>query len=319
MLGDTEFQHLCYLPTVQEAPGALVRARHCLLEVQDAEPGPPSAASHRGGFRLPHAGRHPRTETHPTSNGLPDPALLGTASPRSHAARRRRARGAPRPQAKNKRGRGRARLRPRPSRAAGPRFSPPRLRAARNGGRATKWQPAGRAGGGVEMPVAGHSPVPAVPSPEFGGRLCEDKWSGLAGHPRERSYGRRGSGSPGPPSPPPPRRMPSPRLHFENVPVVPRPPAPSLAPAGSACRAGRVQLGAASVPMCLPGGECGVGLGLRPVAVYFGVFRRPLSEEKRNRSPIPQLPFVSVFPETSQGNSAKRHRLRSPSPITPPF
>lgn len=52
--------------------------------------------------------------------------------------------------------------------------------------------------------------------------------------------------------------------------------------------------------------------------MYFGVFRRPLSEKKRNRSPIPQLPFVSVFPETSQGNSAKRHRLRGPSPITPP-
>lgn len=51
--------------------------------------------------------------------------------------------------------------------------------------------------------------------------------------------------------------------------------------------------------------------------MYFGVFRRPLSEKKRNRSPIPQLPFVSVFPETSQGNSAKRHRLRGPSPITP--
>lgn len=134
--------------------------------------------------------------------------------------------------------------------------SPPRPRTARNGGRATKWQPAERAGGGVETPVAGHSPVPAVPSPEFGGRPCEDKWSGLAGHPRERSYGRRGSGSPGPPSPPPPRRMPSPRLHFANVPVVvPRPPAPSLAPAGSACRAGRVQLGAASVPMRPPWGR----------------------------------------------------------------
>lgn len=254
MLSDTVFQHLCYHPTVKKAPGVPVLARYCLQEVQDTEPGPPSAPSHRGGLRLPHPGRHPRTETHPVSNGLRDPALLGAASPRSHAARRRRAREVPRPQTKNKRGRGRARRRPRPSRAAGPR-SPPRPRGARNGGRATKWQPAGRASGGVETPVAGHSPVPAVPSPEFGGRPCEDKWSGLAGHPRERSYGRRGSGSPGPPSPPPPRRMPSPRLHFANVPVVPRPPAPSLAPAGSACRAGRVQLGAASVPMCPPWGQ----------------------------------------------------------------
>lgn len=109
-----------------------------------------------------------------------------------------------------------------------------RLRAARNGDRATKWQPARRAGGEVETPVAGHSPVPAIPSSEFGGCPCEDKWSGLAVNPRERSYGRRGTGSPGPP----PRRMPSPRLHFANVPVVPRPPAPSLAAAGSACRPG---------------------------------------------------------------------------------
>lgn len=53
--------------------------------------------------------------------------------------------------------------------------------------------------------------------------------------------------------------------------------------------------------------------------MYFGVFRCPLSrEKKKGRSPIPQLPFVSVFPETSQGNSAKRHRLRGPSPPSPP-
>lgn len=58
-------------------------------EVQSAQPGPPSAPSHRGGLRLPHAGRHLRTGSHPTSNGLQDPALLGAASPRSHAARRR--------------------------------------------------------------------------------------------------------------------------------------------------------------------------------------------------------------------------------------
>lgn len=65
------------------------RVPHCLQEVRDAEPGPPSAPSHRGGLRLPHAGRHPRTVTNPASNGLRDPALLGAASPRSHAARRR--------------------------------------------------------------------------------------------------------------------------------------------------------------------------------------------------------------------------------------
>lgn len=95
--------------------------------------------------KAPHAGRRPRTGTHPASNGFPDPARLGAASHRSHAAASRR----PSPSGRvtpgeEQRGRGRARRRPRPSRAAGPRPEPlPRPRTARNGGRATKWQPGG--------------------------------------------------------------------------------------------------------------------------------------------------------------------------------
>lgn len=194
---------------------------------------------------------------------------------------------------------------------------PPRPRAARNGGRATKWQPAGRARGGVETPVAGHSPVPAVPSPEFGGRPCEDKWSGLAGHPRERSYGRRGSGSPGPPSPPPPRRMPSPRFHFANVPVVPRPPAPSLATTGSACRAGRVQLGAASVPVSSLGASVasasGLGLGLCTLE-----FSAVLSQRKKSQ-PHPPASLCVRLSRNFSGQLSKNAPARWPFPHHPPL
>lgn len=152
VLGEPEFQHLCYLPTVQEAPWTPVRARHCLQEVRDAEPGPPSAPSHRGGLRLSHAGRHPRKGTHPASNGLRDFALLGAASPRSHAARRRQSPRGPATPGEEQKGPG-----PRPppatpiaSRGAAHRAPPlapgPREMAAapqngsRLGGRAAEWR-----------------------------------------------------------------------------------------------------------------------------------------------------------------------------------
>lgn len=102
-----------------------------------------------GRSKAPHAGRHPRTGTHPASYGLQHPARLGAASHRSHAAASRwpSPRGPVTPGGEQ-RGRGRARRRPRPSRAAGPRPEPlPRPRTARNGGRATKWQPGGSRSG----------------------------------------------------------------------------------------------------------------------------------------------------------------------------
>lgn len=139
-------------------------------EVEDAEPGSPVSRFPRRRFKFPHAGCHPsHGGTHPASDGLPDPARPGAASPGSHAAAAAAPAAAaepegPRdPQAENKGGRGRARRRPRPSRAAGPRPEPlPRPRAAQNGGRATKWQPGGPWRGDA-VPARGRGSFPRCP------------------------------------------------------------------------------------------------------------------------------------------------------------
>lgn len=56
-------------------------------EVEDAEPGSPVSRFPRRRFKFPHAGCHPsHGGTHPASDGLPDPARPGAASPGSHAA-----------------------------------------------------------------------------------------------------------------------------------------------------------------------------------------------------------------------------------------
>lgn len=151
-------------------------------EVEDAEPGSPVSRFPRRRFKFPHAGCHPsHGGTHPASDGLPDPARPGAASPGSHAAAAAAPAAAaepegPRdPQAENKGGRGRARRRPRPSRAAGRAPSPspapgPRKMAAalQNGSRA------GRGVGTLSPRAAG---VPSHAVHELA-RVC-------ASHPRE--------------------------------------------------------------------------------------------------------------------------------------
>lgn len=93
-------------------------------EVEDAEPGSPVSRFPRRRFKFPHAGCHPsHGGTHPASDGLPDPARPGAASPGSHAAAAAAPAAAaepegPRdPQAENKGGR--AKWRPRYKMAAG--------------------------------------------------------------------------------------------------------------------------------------------------------------------------------------------------------
>lgn len=287
------------LPLFAEGSGR--RARPTLSPFRPRRPQAPPRRTSSPHGDTPRFQWAPGSRT-PRSCVSPFPRCKEVAEPEGPRDPRQRTKGAgtaPAAGHAHRQPRGRA---PRPS---------PRLRAARNGGRATKWQLAGRVGGGVETPVAGHSPVPAVPFPEFGGRPCEDKWSGLAGNPRERSYGRRGTGSPGPPSPP--RRMPSPRLHFANVPVVPRPPAPSLAPAGRACRAGRVQLGAS--PCVLPGGECGLGPWL--CTLEFSAV--PSQEKKRKvAAPSPSFPLCPSFQKLLRATQQKGTGSVA-LPPSPPF
>lgn len=80
-------------------------------------------------------------------------------------------------------------------------------------------------------------------------------------------------------------------------------------------RAGSVRSG--FCPRVLPGGECGVGLGLRPGAVYFGVFRRPLSE-KKIAAPSPSFPLCPSFQKLLRATQQKCTGSVALPPSPPP-
>lgn len=324
VLGSSAFQHLCYFPDCAGSPRRLRPHLTRFAGVEDAERGPPSAPAQRGGPRLPRQDVIPARGDTPHCRRAPGSRTpRGRVSPFTrHVAAAARARGAPTTPGEEQRGRGRARRRPRPSPAAGPRTAPLPRHPHHPGPRemADAPQNGSRVGGGVQT-ASRRRPRPRV-------RIFRGG-PGVGGMPtflptpstRVSAPGRNSRGTPRPPLPPGQPceagragtsgelgRGSGPPKPRTRPPGAPSPNVPAVSAGWAGDRAERLPS-----PSLLPGSGCqagGCGLWDLP---------GPLSPQRSSR-PLPKLPFVSAFPETSQGNSAESPQARwlsLPRPPTP--